>query len=59
MKITRRSFLKKSIYFGGALSFPARLLNASPKAPDQWAPAYATLANQGKLDARIEQARAP
>ncbi len=57
MKITRRSFLKTSLYFGGTLSLPVRLLDASHKAPAQWTPGYAKLANRGQLSIRIDQAR--
>jgi len=58
MKISRRSFLKGTLCLGGALALPIRLVNAYRKAAQQWSPAYAKLAKQGKLDIRVERARA-
>jgi putative pyruvate formate lyase activating enzyme len=58
MNITRRSFLKTILYFGGALTIPGRLVHASTKPPQPNGPGYARLEDQGKLAPRIEDALA-
>ena len=58
MKLTRRSFLKSTLYFGGALTLPGPLLNASAKPSDTNIPGYARLEDEGKLAPRIEDALA-
>jgi putative pyruvate formate lyase activating enzyme len=58
MKITRRSFLKRTLCLGAALTLPGRLVNASAKSSLQRRPGYEKLEGQGKLASRIEQALA-
>jgi putative pyruvate formate lyase activating enzyme len=58
MKISRRSFIKATLCFSGALSFPGRLVAASQKAGQRWTPGYAKLEDRDRLAHRIEQARA-
>jgi len=58
MKITRRSFLKKTLCLGGALVHPGRFLKAAQKATHQWTAGYAKLEARGQLAPRIGQARA-
>ena len=49
MKISRRSFIKATLCFSGALSFPGRLTAASQKAGQRWTPGYAKLEDRGRL----------
>jgi len=57
MDITRRSFIKGTLCLGGALVFPDRFAKASQRTTRQWIPGFANLESQGKLAARVEQAR--
>ncbi|MGD9302167.1 MAG: hypothetical protein PVI13_11375, partial [Desulfobacterales bacterium] len=58
MKITRRSFLKSTLYLGGALTLSGRLANATVKPSGPIRPGYARLEDRGKLAPRIDQALA-
>ena len=57
MATTRRDFLASSLAFGGTLLLPPAHLSASTGA-SEWLPGYGRLEQQGKLEARIEQADA-
>jgi len=57
MEISRRSFIKATLCFSGALVFPNRIAKASQKNGQGWTPGYAKLENRGQLAPRIEQAR--
>ena len=58
MKITRRAFIKGTLWLGGTLVVPDRILLAAGKNDDQWSPAYAFLENEGLLAQRVKQAYA-
>jgi len=58
MKITRRAFIKGTIWLGGALVVPDRMLHAAENKDDQWSPAYQILENKGQLTQRVEEAQA-
>ncbi len=58
MKISRRSFLKGTLWFGSALALPGRFVRASQAAKRPWTPGYAKLEDQGQLAPRIEEAGA-
>jgi len=55
MKITRRDFIKSSLFLGGSLLFPEDLVYAAQQ-EEKWYPAYGKLEREGKLAQRIEQA---
>lgn len=56
MKITRRNFIKNSLYVGSSLLFSPAYLHARPAGGDSWRPAYMKLEEEGKLAHRIRQA---
>ncbi|UCB47354.1 MAG: radical SAM protein [Spirochaetota bacterium] len=57
MKITRREFIKGSLFTGGAILLSFSNAPAVPKKIEKkWIPAYEKLENEGKLAQRIEQA---
>ena len=58
MKITRRAFIKGTLWLGGTLVVPDLILHAAGKNDDQWSPAYAFLENEGLLAQRVQQAYA-
>ena len=57
MEISRRSFIKATLCFSGALVFPNRFAKASQKNKQGGTPGYAKLENRGQLAPRIAQAR--
>ena len=58
MKMTRRSFLKSTLYLGGSLTLSGRLAKAAAKPSGPVVPGYARLEDRQKLAARIDQALA-
>jgi putative pyruvate formate lyase activating enzyme len=58
MKITRRTFIKGTLWCSGALILPGRFLQAAAVKNSQWTPAYGILEKEGQLARRVEQAYA-
>jgi putative pyruvate formate lyase activating enzyme len=58
MKITRRNFIKRSVFMGSALLLSPSSLYAKPKKEEEWRPGYVKLEEEGKLARRVEQAYA-
>ena len=56
MKVTRRDFLKKSLWISGSLLLPQGFLYAARETSQKWLPAYAISENEGKLAAMVQQA---
>jgi len=56
MKITRRGFIKSSLFLGGSLLLPPFSLHAVPKKGERRQPAYEKLENEGILAQRVEKA---
>jgi putative pyruvate formate lyase activating enzyme len=58
MEITRRDFIKSSLFLSGSLLISPVPLYAAQKTGQRWYPAYERLEKEGKLDERVEQAYA-
>jgi putative pyruvate formate lyase activating enzyme len=58
MKITRRDFIKNSLFLGGSLLLSPFSLHAAQRKGERWQPGYEKLEEEGKLAQRIEQAYA-
>lgn len=56
MKITRRDFIRSSLFVGSSLFLSPVSLYAKPKKGEQWRPAYVKLEGEGKLAQRVQQA---
>ena len=58
MKITRRTFIKRTLLCSGSLMLPARFLQAAVNTKSDWTPAYGYLEKEGQLARRIQSAYA-
>ena len=56
MNVTRRNFLKRSLWMGGALILPKQFVHAAVEKTKKWLPAYAILEKEGKLAPTVERA---
>ncbi|NQT70850.1 MAG: hypothetical protein HQ552_14885 [Desulfobacteraceae bacterium] len=56
MKLTRRHFIKSSLFLGGSLLLSDLPLYAENRKDLQWYPAYGKLEQAGKLAQRVDQA---
>jgi len=58
MKLSRRTFIRRSLLMGGALLFPSGFSRASPPQNQPLYPAYLELDRTGELSRRVDQAYA-
>ena len=58
MKVTRRDFIKSSLFLGGSLLLSPSPLYAQQKKGKRWQPAYEKLDREGQLAQRIKEAYA-
>lgn len=58
MKLTRRDFIKRSVFLGSSLLFPLHPLKGQAKEKIDWIPAYERLEIEGKLTQRVKEAYA-
>jgi putative pyruvate formate lyase activating enzyme len=56
MKITRRDFIKSSLFLGGSLLLSPISPHAEQKKESRWIPAYEILEKEGKLAQRVKEA---